>query len=107
MNNDRDDDKAGYFHMSIRDNQGSDQDVVTASAESVRPIVGDIQKRRFEFRPPGQLQWHTFFSQQVNLPLEYSASIYKQTHKGKGPLDSFVNHHQRHTAVALNLKSCF
>ncbi|KAK9909088.1 hypothetical protein WJX75_006990 [Coccomyxa subellipsoidea] len=62
--NRRDDDKAGYFHMSIRDNQESDQDVVTASAESVRPIVGDIQKRRFEFRPPGQLQWHTFFSQQ-------------------------------------------
>ncbi len=63
----RDDDKAGYFHMSIRDNEVSDQDVVTASAECVRPVVGDLQTRRFEFRPPGQLRWHTFFSQQVRL----------------------------------------
>ncbi|CAL8461939.1 g1470 [Coccomyxa elongata] len=61
--NKRDDDKAGYFHMSIRDNEGGvDQDVVSASAESVRPIVGDLQQRRFEFRPPGQIRWHTYFS---------------------------------------------
>ena len=63
----RDDEKAGYFHMSIRDNEVSDQDVVTASAECVRPVVGDLQTRRFEFRPPGQLRWHTYFSQQVRL----------------------------------------
>ena len=65
----RDDDKAGYFHMTIRDTEGGvDQDVVSASAESVRPIVGDLQQRRFEFRPPGQIRWHTFFKKQVCWP---------------------------------------
>lgn len=62
----RDDDKAGYFEMNISTLDGeTGPDVICAEAETVRPLVGDLQKRRFQFRPPGQIRWHTFFRKQV------------------------------------------
>lgn len=51
------------------DTPDADHDVLSVAGESVRPVVGDLMKRRFEFRPPGQIRWHTFFSKQVRPQL--------------------------------------
>jgi hypothetical protein len=66
---DRDDEKAGHFQMTMVSGGGAsdDPDVICAAADTVRPVVGDLQRRQFQFRPPGQIRWHTYFKNQVSL----------------------------------------
>lgn len=46
---------------------GSGQDVISVAGESVRPRVGDLQGRAFQFNPPTLIRWYTYLRDKVNL----------------------------------------
>ena len=65
--NRRDDEKAGYMKMSPRvpHNSHTGSDTVSTAGESIRPRIGDIQDRAFEFNPPSMIRWYTVNKDQV------------------------------------------
>ncbi|KAK9908684.1 hypothetical protein WJX75_001402 [Coccomyxa subellipsoidea] len=60
--NRRDDEKAGYYRMDIRraKDSSSGQDVISVAGESIRPRMGDLQGRAFQFNPPSLIRWYTY-----------------------------------------------
>ena len=42
-------------------------DTVSTAGESIRPRVGDVQARAFEFNPPAMIRWYTCYKDQVRV----------------------------------------
>ena len=42
-------------------------DTVSTAGESIRPRVGDVQGRAFEFNPPAMIRWYTCYKDQVRI----------------------------------------
>ncbi len=65
----RDDEKAGHYRMEVRHTEdsptGSSKDVISVSGESVRPRIGDLQGRAFQFNPPSLIRWYTYLRDKV------------------------------------------
>lgn len=63
----RDDEKAGYYRMDSRrpKDSSSGQDVICVAGESIRPRLGDLQGRAFQFDPPSLIRWYTYQRDQV------------------------------------------
>lgn len=52
---------------SVDSPTGSAKDVISVAGESVRPRVGDLQGRAFQFNPPSLIRWYTYRRGKVNL----------------------------------------
>ena len=65
----RDDEKSGHYKMSPRTPTLSHTgtDTVSTAGESIRPRVGDVQARAFEFNPPAMIRWYTCYKDQVRV----------------------------------------
>lgn len=49
----------------IPHNSHTGSDTVSTAGESIRPRIGDIQGRAFEFNPPSMIRWYTLNKDQV------------------------------------------
>ena len=65
----RDDEKSGHYKMSPRmpSLSHTGTDTVSTAGESIRPRVGDVQARAFEFNPPAMIRWYTCYKDQVGV----------------------------------------
>ena len=85
----RDDEKSGHYRMSPRTplDSHTGADTVSTAGESIRPRVGDVQARAFEFNPPAMIRWYTLtkdqvgasFLQQCLISFEAFTLVYKVT----------------------------
>ena len=77
----RDDEKAGYYRMDIRraKDSSSGQDVISVAGESIRPRMGDLQGRAFQFNPPSLIRWYTYQREKVCWPASTHLLAYALT----------------------------
>ena len=59
-------------------------DTVSTAGESIRPRVGDVQARAFEFNPPAMIRWYTCYKDQVrvssSLDVRYNIAVSSTLH---------------------------
>lgn len=55
-------------------------DTVSTAGESIRPRVGDVQGRAFEFNPPAMIRWYTCFKDQVQISRSLSTNSSAAAH---------------------------